>query len=53
MLFIIKNTDLRVRGFACFDRLHVEGGIGGYPVQQYRTKNWEIPKFDEIPIPHL
>ena len=29
MLFIIKNTDLRVRGFECFDRLHVEGGMGG------------------------
>ena len=29
MLFIVKNTDLRVRGFAFFDRLHVEGGMGG------------------------
>ena len=52
MLFIIKNR-LTCESFACFDRLHVEGEIGGYPVQQYRTKNWEIPKFDEIPIPHL
>ena len=53
MLFIIKNTDLGVRGFECFDRLHVEGGNGGYPIPQYRKKNWEIPKFDEILIPHL
>ena len=42
-----------MRGFECFDRLHVEGGIGGYPIPQYRKKNWEIPKFDEIPIPHV
>ena len=42
-----------MRGFECFDRLHVEGDIGGYPIPQCRKKNWEIPKFDEIPIPHL
>ena len=22
-----------------------EGDIGGYPVPQYRTKNWQIPKY--------
>ena len=34
-----------------------EGGIGGYPIPQYRKKNWQLPKYrvkiDEIPIPHL
>ena len=24
--------------------LQVEGDIGGYPIPQYRQKNWEIPK---------
>ena len=22
-----------------------EGDIGGYPIPQYRTKNWQIPKY--------
>ena len=26
-------------GFCC------EGDIGGYPVSQYRKKNWQIPKY--------
>ena len=23
----------------------VEGGIGGYPIPQYRKKKWQIPKY--------
>ena len=25
--------------------MHVEGHIRGYPIPQYRTKNWQIPKY--------
>ena len=25
--------------------LQVEGDIGGYPIPQYRQKNWQIPKY--------
>ena len=35
---------------------HAGGEIGGYPIPQYRKKNWQIPKYrvkNRLLIPHL
>ena len=40
-----KHSKKRSRELDTVHVLQQEGDIGGYPIPQYRTKNWQIPKY--------
>ena len=41
----IRNQESGIRRRTTMWMYYLEGDIGGYPIPQYRTKTWQIPKY--------
>ena len=41
---LLTKCEVKMAGY-WLSSLFVEGDIGGYPILQYRTKKWQIPKY--------
>ena len=41
---LLTKCEVKMAGY-WLSSLFVEGNIGGYPILQYRTKKWQIPKY--------